>query len=62
MYLLLLHRVLGKPNDMISELRSLSERVRECQQRLQQQEQALEDVSIYHCITVVSCGVCTCVL
>ena len=48
---------------MISELRSLSERVRECQERLKQQEQALEDVSTMDYIINCSCvGYVYCVL
>ncbi len=38
-----IHRLLNKSNEMMLEFRALAERVRVCQERLEKQEQALED-------------------
>ncbi len=42
---LFIHRLLNKSNETMLEFRALAERVRVCQERLEKQEQALEDVS-----------------
>ncbi len=43
--ILFIHMLLNKSNETMLEFRALAERVRVCQERLEKQEQALEDVS-----------------
>ena len=57
-YVCLIHRLLNKSNEMMLEFRALAERVRVRQEKLEKQEQALEDVShvthseTCHCVVV----------
>ncbi len=53
-YVHLIRRLLNKSNEMMLEFRALAERVRVCQERLEKQEQALEDVS--HVMHSETCG------
>ena len=53
-YIHLICRLLNKSNEMMLEFRALAERVRVCQERLEKQEQALEDVS--HVTHSETCG------
>ncbi len=53
---MIIRRLLNKSNEMMLEFRALAERVRVCQERLEKQEQALEDVS--HVIHSETRGLC----
>ncbi len=53
-YVHLIRRLLNKSNEMMLEFRALAQRVRVCQERLEKQEQALEDVS--HVTHSETCG------